>query len=56
MHFYAFFNHFYGLIFYPYIAHEETAQNLDLSVRLSLFFLLSDIAPKIKVCSRVKSD
>ena len=28
VHFYAFFNHFYGT-FFPYIAHERTAQNLD---------------------------
>ena len=49
MHFYAFFNHFYGSIFEialwtnalssPYIAHEPTAQNLILSVH-SLRFAL----------------
>ena len=47
--FYAFFNQYYGSIFeialiinpllFPYIAHEQTAQNLILSVCLSLFAL-----------------
>ena len=49
MPFYAFFNHYYGLIFeialrtnplfFPYITHEQTAQNLILSVRSLLFTL-----------------
>ena len=43
-------------LFCPYIPHKQTAQNFILSVRSSIFFLLSAIAPKIKVCSRAKSD
>ena len=49
MPFYAFINHYYGLIFEialrihplfsPYIAHEQTAQNLILSVPSSLLAL-----------------
>ena len=64
--FYAFFNHFYGSIFeialritalfFPYIAHEQTTQNLILSIRSLLFFLNRSFAPKIKVRSRTKSD
>ena len=49
MPFYAFFNHYYGStfeialrihpLFSPYIAHEQTAQNLILSVCSLLFAL-----------------
>ena len=66
VHFYEFFNHFYGSIFeinlwitalfFPYMAHERKAQNLILSVRSSLFFLNSSFAPKIKVHSRAKRE
>ena len=51
MHFYAFSTIFTAL-FFPYIPHERFAQNLILSVRSSLFFLLSAIAPKMQVRSR----
>ena len=46
------FSTIFPALFFPYIAHEQTAQNLILSVRLSLFFLLSAIAPKMQVRSR----
>ena len=51
MHFYAFFNRFSAL-FFPYIAHEWTAQNLILSVRLSLVALrsFSYWAPSLPKC------
>ena len=41
---------------FPYIVHERTAQNLNLSVHSLLFFLNRSFAPEIKVCSRAKSD
>jgi hypothetical protein len=44
------FSTIFTALFYPYIAHEQTAHNLDF-VSL-LLFLLSAIAPKIKVRSR----
>jgi hypothetical protein len=37
-------------LFYPYIAHEQTAHNLDFVS--SLLFLLNAIPPEIKVRSR----
>ena len=50
------FSTIFTALFCPYIAHEQTDQNLILSVCSSLFFLLSVIAPEIKVRSRAKSD
>ena len=50
------FSTIFTVLFFPYIAHERTAQNLILSVRSSLFLLLSAIAPKMQVRSRAKSD
>ena len=54
------FSTIFTALFCPYIAHERTTQNLDyvssiVALRSSLFFLLSAIAPKTKVCSRAKS-
>ena len=60
------FSTIFTVLFFPYITHEGTAQNLILSVRSSLvagrsllfalrsslFFLLSAIAPKMQVRSR----
>ena len=48
------FSTIFTVLFYPYIARERTAQNLDfvsllIACRSSLFFLLSAIAPKMKV-------
>ena len=55
------FSTIFTALFCPYIAHEQTAQNLDfvsslVARRSPLLFLLSAIAPKIKVRSRVKSN
>jgi len=48
------FSTIFTALFYPYIAHEQTTQNLKLSFRLLLFLLLSAIAPNIKVRSRAR--
>ena len=57
MHFYAFFNHFYGALLSLCISlMSEPLRIWILSIRSSLLFLLSAIAPKIKVRSRAKSD
>ena len=50
------FSAIFTALFFPYIAHERTAQNLILSLRSSIFFSLSAIAPKMQVRSRAKSD
>ena len=55
------FSTIFTMLFCPNIAHEQTAHNLDyvsllVACRSLLFFLLSAIAPKMKVGSRAKSD
>ena len=50
------FSTIFTALFFPYIPHERTAQNLDFVSSLVDLFLLSTIAPKIKVRSRAKSD
>ena len=46
------FSTIFTALFFPDITHEQTAQNLILSILRVAFFLLSAIAPKIKVRSR----
>ena len=43
-------------LFYPYIAHEETAQNLDLSVRSSLVTLILIERHRFQNLGLLKSD
>jgi len=49
------FSSIFTALFFPYIAHQRTAQILILSVCSSLFFFLSAIAPKMQVRSWAKS-
>jgi hypothetical protein len=49
------FSSIFTALFFPYIAHQRTAQILILSVCSSLFFVLSAIAPKMQVRSWAKS-
>ena len=58
MHFYAFFNQFYCALFslYPSWANRSEFGFCQFARCSLLFFLLSTIAPKIKVCSSVKCD
>ena len=51
------FSTIFTTLFYPFIAHERTAKNLIRQfAHCASLFLLSAIAPKIKVRSRAKSD
>ena len=47
------FSTIFTALFYSYIAHERTAQNLDFVSSLVALILIERLAPKLKVRARV---